>query len=186
MGRNLRERIVLSKEELLMHEKDFIDKRHIERYALARQFVYGNVLDFGCGCGYGSYLLSVNPDVSTVYAYDINDEIIDYARDEFDSDNIVFSSDILVSADIDVMVCLEIAEHIKDKRVLPVWADKLNAKRLIVSYPSKKTTHYNKYHYHDFIESDILDMFNKYRVIKNLDLWHECKVFVMERNRSWM
>ena len=57
------ERIVIDKANIDSIEEDIIIRRGIERYMYVRQFVYGNVLDIACGEGYGSYLMSKNPDV---------------------------------------------------------------------------------------------------------------------------
>jgi len=72
--------IYLSREQLLEIEKRVRIQRHVERYALLRQFAKGVICDAACGCGYGSYLLSTNPDVTSVIGLDCNEDIIDFAN----------------------------------------------------------------------------------------------------------
>ena len=58
-----KQRIYLNRETVDSLEDQILISRHLERYALVRQFLYGKVLDIACGVGYGSYLLAKNPDV---------------------------------------------------------------------------------------------------------------------------
>ena len=52
------ERVYITPKELDEIENRYIITRHVERYAIVRQYCYGDVLDIACGCGYGSKLLS--------------------------------------------------------------------------------------------------------------------------------
>ena len=51
----VRERIYLDRSKLEEFEIDILNRRHIERYAMVRQWLWGKVLDVSCGCGYGTY-----------------------------------------------------------------------------------------------------------------------------------
>jgi hypothetical protein len=66
------ERLYININETEKLERDISIRRSIEKYLMIRQWCYGNVLDFACGCGYGSYLISKNPDVKKVYGIDNN------------------------------------------------------------------------------------------------------------------
>ena len=46
------ERLFIPKSEVEALEGDILRRRHVERYAVARQFVYGRTADIACGCGY--------------------------------------------------------------------------------------------------------------------------------------
>jgi len=115
------ERIYLSGEELEKMERDILNRRHIERYAMVRQWCYGNVLDFACGCGYGANLVSKNPDVSKVYGVDIDQSAVEWANENFFNHKTEFlCQDIKeFEQEIDVLVCLETIEHIKDQNIIP-------------------------------------------------------------------
>ncbi|NKB43956.1 MAG: hypothetical protein GKS03_06710 [Alphaproteobacteria bacterium] len=58
------ERLFIPRDQVETLEKDILLRRHVERYAVARQFVYGTVVDLACGCGYGTHILAKNPDVN--------------------------------------------------------------------------------------------------------------------------
>lgn len=84
------ERIIIDREGIDNIEEDIIIRRGIERYMYVRQFVYGNVLDIACGVGYGSYLMSKNPDVVKITAVDKSEKAIANARESFQKNNIEF------------------------------------------------------------------------------------------------
>ena len=65
------ERLFIPRAETEALEQDILRRRHIERYAVARQFVHGVTVDTACGCGYGTYILSKNPDVTRAYGIDM-------------------------------------------------------------------------------------------------------------------
>ena len=72
------ERSYLTKNELTKIEREMRFRRHLDRYFKIRQFCYGTVIDAACGCGYGSYIISQNPDVQYVLGVDIDPEAIQY------------------------------------------------------------------------------------------------------------
>ena len=74
------ERIYMSHGDLEKIERDILNRRHIERYAMIRQWCHGNILDFACGCGYGANLISKNPDVDIIYGVDIDRSAIEWAK----------------------------------------------------------------------------------------------------------
>jgi len=158
------ERIYLDKEEFMEFENQIRLNEHLRRYAAVRRFCYGNVLDFACGCGYGSYLVAVNPDVTKVTGVDLDADAVDWAKKEFSSDKIEFiSTDVnAVAEKFDTLVCLETIEHLEDLSLVVNLTDRCAIDQLIISFPDKKSTHFNKFHHHDFVIQDILDLFPKY------------------------
>lgn len=58
---------------------NFLFKEALARYVFCKKFAPKNglILDFGCGCGYGTYLLARN---SFAIGVDINREAIEFAR----------------------------------------------------------------------------------------------------------
>ena len=90
---------------------------HLKRYEFARPHcVSKDVLDAGCGVGYGSaYLAEV---ARRVVGVDVSDAAIDYARERYASDNIEFLIGDLLELDLrarfDVICAFEVIEHLRD------------------------------------------------------------------------
>lgn len=172
------ERIYVSSTDLETLERDILNRRHIERYAMIRQWCYGKVLDFACGCGYGANLISKNPDVEKIYGVDIDKSAVTWAKDNFSNHKSEFICQDIheFNQEVDILVCLETIEHIKDQLIIPNLAERLKIKRLFVSYPSKKTTHYNKFHFYDYNTQEICDLFTNYILIDEIELHKEVKI----------
>ena len=153
-------------------------QEHVARYHMIRQWCNGNVVDFASGCGYGSWMISMNPDVNHVYGFDKNLKAIQYAKENYPDKNVSFyQSDHLEFADkfkslniesIHTLVSLETIEHIEDTSTLPAMAEACKAENLIISFPSRKTTHYNPWHCHDFCTNDVVNLFPKYSMIQEI------------------
>jgi len=166
------ERIYLNLEEINKIEKEISIRNHISRYLHIRHLCKGEVLDFGCGCGYGSFIISKNPDVNLVHGIDISKEAIEWANNNFKNKNIIFYNDYEnFDKKIDVLIAFEIIEHIKDVNTIPIFANKTKCNEIIISFPSIKSTHFNKYHYHDFNVQNVVDLFEKnYFLYKKYDV----------------
>jgi SAM-dependent methyltransferase len=156
------ERITLTREAADAVEQDILIRRHIERYAIVRQFVYGRTVDCACGVGYGTHLLAKNADVTRIYGVDADGPSIAHARQEFGGDKIEFvhgDIETVTLPDIDVLVSLETIEHLHDPRVLQDFCRRCGVRELMVSFPAKKTTHYNPHHHWDLSLQDVLEVF---------------------------
>ncbi len=158
---NLVERINVTKEEFLNIERNLLLHEHLRRYGSIRRFCYGDVLDFACGCGYGTHMIAGNPDVDSVLGVDIDDDAIHWAKKEFSHEKIEYKNiDVTTLSDkFDTLVCLETIEHIKDTGLVPKLVEQCSIDNIIVSFPDKKTTHYNPHHLHDFVIQDLVDLF---------------------------
>ncbi len=180
------QRLYISRDQLIKIENQVRLERHIERYALLRQFAKGVVCDAACGCGYGSYLLSTNPDVKKVIGLDFEADAINYANQEYAKDNLEFHvtnlADWVFDTKIDMLISVETIEHIKDTMVLPNFVDRNSINHIILTYPSKKTSHYNPYHYHDFKLQDILDLFSSFTCYRHFNWEYEFDVVFLIRN----
>lgn len=179
-------RLYIGREQLLEIETRARLTRHIERYALIRQFAKGVVCDAACGCGYGSYLLSTNPDVEQVIGLDAGKEAIAFAKQEYPDSKVEFHAANLrtwtSSQPIDMLTSIETIEHIEDPSTLPKFVDRNSINHVILTYPSKKTTHYNPYHYHDFRLQDILDLFDQFTCYRHFNWEYEFDVVFLLRN----
>jgi len=185
------ERIYIDKQDVQDILSDISYQRHIERYGMVRQWCFGNVLDFATGCGYGSWMISHNPDVNKVIGIDIDGSAIAHANENFKDKNVNFilteglnvksHLDEMGIKEIDVLVSMETIEHIKDSSLVPKVADLVKAKNVIVSFPSKKSTHFNPYHLHDFRTQDILDLFTNYVLLEEIVLDKELTILRLIR-----
>jgi len=158
------ERIMISKTQATTVESDIRFHEHLRRYASARRFCYGKVLDFASGCGYGSNILSANPEVEVVVGVDKDEGAINWAKKEFAYEKTEFRCvDIeSVNEKFDTLVSLEAIEHFHDKSLIPRLAQRCSFDNIIISYPNKKSTHFNPHHVHDFNAQDILSMMDQY------------------------
>lgn len=183
MSKNVRERIYLSLSELEKIEIDILNRRHIERYALIRQWLHGYVIDASCGCGYGTYLVSKNPDIKNIVGIDIDQSAIDWANDNFKSEKCNFRKIKIEDFEscADVLVSIETVEHLENPKILNDLAERSGVKEIFISYPSKKTTHYNKHHYRDFIDEEIMRLFPSFKVADIIDLHREVRILKLKK-----
>lgn len=180
----VRERIYINKNELDSIELDILNRRHIERYAMIRQWCYGEVADISCGCGYGTYLVSKNPDVKNIIGVDIDKNAIKWCNKYYKTEKCTFEVNKIenFNSKKDVLICIETIEHLKNPNIINDLAERCNINTIFISYPSKKTTHYNKYHYHDFIDEDLIRIFKNYRIADVIDLHREVRILKFIRN----
>lgn len=158
------ERIMISKEQVVRIEEEIRFHEHLRRYAAVRRFCYGRVLDFASGCGYGSHILSANPDVDIVVGVDKDIEAIKWADKEFHNAKTDFKCvDIEdVCEKFDTLVSLEAIEHFHDRSIIPRLAKRCDVDNVVLSYPNKKSTNFNPFHVHDFNAQSILDLLTDY------------------------
>lgn len=164
------ERIRISRQETEALEHDILIRRHIERYAIVRQFAHGRAVDCACGLGYGTHLLAKNSDISHIYGVDSDSDSIAHARKEFSGERVEFvQGDIatLTLPDIDFLASLETIEHLPDPRCLLAFCQRCNVREIMVSFPTKKTTHYNTFHCWDLTLQDVLEVFGSDFVMIN-------------------
>lgn len=170
METNTKERIHVSKEYIddVLTVLRSID--HVRRYQLIKRYCYGRVLDAACGIGYGSYLLSNNPDITEIIGVDISEVAIMQAKDQFNNPKIKFIQRPIdeINEPCDTMVSLETIEHIKDVDVFVKAVERCNPNILIVSFPDKKSTHFNEFHFHDFKKQDLINLFGGYALVREI------------------
>ena len=77
--------------EMLGRELDMMRHYdHIRRYQLVKRYCFGRVVDAACGVGYGSHLLSDNPDITGIVGVDNNEEALAMADAEYADAKITF------------------------------------------------------------------------------------------------
>lgn len=96
-----------------------IRKDHLERYLFAESQISkgSSVLDAGCGCGYGAYLLSQK--AQNVIALDMFEKAISYAIKNYSNHNIEYLQHDLqwceqtITTPVDYVVLLHVVDQIK-------------------------------------------------------------------------
>lgn len=163
-----KERILLTKDMLRHALNDERHLSHVGRYGAVRRFCYGNVVDVSCGCGYGTHMLSLNPDVRQIIGVDNDLETIQFARKHYRDGGKVqfvhadagrFFDRAIKSNNIDTAVCLETLEHLTYPDELIDRMKAVCVDQVIISYPDKHSTSYNPHHQWDFVDQDIVDFF---------------------------
>jgi 2-polyprenyl-3-methyl-5-hydroxy-6-metoxy-1,4-benzoquinol methylase len=137
---------------------------HVYRYNLAASWLNPDerVLDVACGIGYGSQLISEKLAVDYIGADKIepDKQFADLGR---------FYSGVNLDEwephfEWDVSICFETLEHVANPKHLASQVAK--AKRLIiVSVPTRPTTHFNPFHLHDFTVDDVLALFEGHELL---------------------
>lgn len=109
--------------------------RHINRYLSAVELLgeASDVLDFGCGSGYGTALLANY--YTKVTGYDHDSAIIQTARKTYKTEGVTFTDE-LPSFQYDVVFCMEVFEHVP-REDAPALLDQLHclAETVIISTP---------------------------------------------------
>lgn len=95
-------------------------EEHLARYYFARKFAEGkNVLELGCGTGYGARLLADN--AHKVLACDMNQKSLDFANKNYSAPNLEFFKMDVTSTfpekSFDVVISFEVFEHIYPDQV---------------------------------------------------------------------
>jgi SAM-dependent methyltransferase len=143
---------------------------HKERYIWASERLTksDDVLDAGCGVGYGSALLAER--ASSVYAIDISEDAIAYANKYWAKPNISHAVEDLCffavasSRRYDAIVAFEVVEHLIEPRLFLMRAfDALKSGgRIFVSVPNEKviphTVSLNPFHLKHYTAKEIRDL----------------------------
>lgn len=180
------ERIYITKYELDEYEKKMRVQKHLDRYFLIRQFCYGVVIDCACGVGYGSHIIQTNQDVKKVYGLDISQKAIEHANTEFNTEKTEFLCQDMNTFNTlaDVLVSIETIEHIKNPIKLAHLAERTQVKDIIVSFPTKKSTHFNPYHLFDLYADDLKKIFENYRHINTISIGQEVDIMFFTRRHD--
>lgn len=154
---------------------------HLARYLFASQLVKNKiVLDAGCGSGYGSFILAKYGKTKKVYAIDISQESIDYARYKYFNKNIRFQIDdieklyTIKKKSIDITVSFEVIEHIKNQEKFLNQIKRVLKKDglFIVSTPNKYTyPDGNSFHTKELYPEEFFQLLKK--SFKNVSFYHQ-------------
>lgn len=118
---------------------------HVSRYRLAERYIRGReILDMGCGAGYGSYLMS--GAARGVTGVDLSEEAVAYAAGHYQVPNLRYGTADVTSlpyrdGTFEAIVSFEVIEHIPEPERQVVEAKRVLADDglFIVSTPDKHT-----------------------------------------------
>ena len=139
-----------------------IEQKHKDRYRFASQFCSNkNVLDASCGCGYGSFFLSLV--AKKVLGIDVSEEAIEFANKYWNNSNTTYKAFNLGNSSyeelgkFDVVITFETIEHLKDsiEETFKKFTKVLNKDGiLILSHPENESKPGGRFHYHFNIKGE--------------------------------
>ncbi len=148
--------------------------QNLANYNFAVPYVLSkNVLDLGCGGGYGANLVK-RMGASYVLGVDLSPEAIEYAKAHYhDNDSEFMVMDVGALAlykPFDVVCAFEVIEHVRDFRRLLSEVRRLLEPngRFLLSTPNKKFSSpysrrpINKFHIIEFYPSELLNVLREY------------------------
>ena len=161
------------KERFLPHINDGqIRYEHLHRYSFAQQFVgKKDVLELGCGEGYGTYSLSKS--ANSIIGIDIDEKTIHHAQKKYINDNLEFQIGSVTelpefNKKFDVIICFEVIEHIEEHtKLLKSIKNLLNPSGiLLISTPntdvySKNKSSKNPHHVKELSLDELNKLFKK-------------------------
>ena len=109
-------------------------------------------------------MLSNNPEITETVGVDQEEQSIAWARKHYATDRCRFEqSDVLaMKGGFDVLVSLETIEHFADDSVYHQACEKYGVSQLVLSYPSKKSTHFNPFHVRDLNRQAVCSSFRDF------------------------
>jgi len=154
---------IISKDEMAASDRQLARQMTVLRYKMARALCFGHVVDAACDAGYGSWFISLNPDVTRVTGVDADHSALATAAMIYGDARVEFKYGDLnsdgpfqhVTDQVDVLVTAETLEHLENPAAFLRKATERGFRRIIATFPSFKTTHFNPHHLHDLKISDI-------------------------------
>jgi len=172
---NTGERIILEKETPLMIARHFCSYRFVKEYVRNKQ-----LLDIGCGEGYGTYYLA--SFAKEIVGIDYDKAIIDYAKKKYQRDNLTFyATDVKDLANFDnrfdVICSFQTIEHIRNVKLFLENIKNILSDNgiFICSTPNKldasphSDTPLNKFHIKEYFLDEFKELLKSH--FKEIDLF---------------
>jgi SAM-dependent methyltransferase len=123
-----------------------IRRDHVARYEWAARLVEpgASVLDYGCGIGYGSSILSAS--AGKVYGLDVDAETLEFARNTWARENVEFRAPGALPG-VGIATAFEVIEHIADP-ALVLLAIREASPVLLASVPNERVFPWNNTPFH--------------------------------------
>ena len=191
---------VIEKEYMQCRSEYFIYMCHVATYNFVIPYVKGkNILEFGCGSGYGSHILADH--CQHITAVDISSESILYAQDNYKSENLVFKQISNIENhplefdddSFDVIISFQVIEHLSNDKAYINQLHRVlkeNGKIIIVT-PNKTYRLYsfqkpwNMYHIKEYNMKELSNTIsNKFKIIDSLYMSARKDLIKMEINRT--
>ncbi|MCA9444966.1 MAG: class I SAM-dependent methyltransferase [Candidatus Omnitrophica bacterium] len=169
-----------SKEQLIPgHDSDYWLEFHLTFYRFAEQLCGGQVLDIGCGYGYGSNHLARIADHVT--GIDYHTPAIDFAKEKYQRDNLTFlqhdANKPLPFEDdtFDLIVSSEVLEHIANQEALIQEVKRVGKKGKFVIFKTPQSVDGaeddNPHHHHTFTYEEFEKLFKENFTKANVFFW---------------
>jgi len=157
-----KDRSLRSGERQVHTSLDGIEKWHKWRYEQTLLHIKGKlVLDAGCGCGYGTHMMSA--EASHVDGIDDSAEAIEFAMQAYRACNINYYCDSFLNMAMcgyDVIVAFEFIEHVEDTDAVFEKFVEIGPDKIILSVPHITTPiGGNKFHYRHYGMDEIVTRF---------------------------
>ena len=112
-----------------------ISPHHLNRYFFAASLLnyQTRVIDVGCGCGYGTWILW--SATGQAAGLDISQDAINWANHFYKGPQYVLANASKITAEADAAVIFELIEHIEDPLAV---LKKLDVKQIIASVPNEE------------------------------------------------
>lgn len=127
---------------------------YLEKHCLIAQ----NILDYGCGSGYGVKILSKCAE--NILGVDNNVQILKYANQIFGGSNIKYSIENIESERFDIITCIEMIEHIsfeEGHKLLNKFYNLLEEEGILfISTPRKP--YGNPYHIYEYVYDELIEI----------------------------
>ena len=172
--------VYISMERLYYKLGDKLDEkvlRHLRRYHFAKQSIIdkpGKVIDFGCGSGYGSKLISEIPNTS-VWSYDISKEALKFFKENNAASNIFIQENKNELKNADYVLLIDMIEHIEAEELEKELGELIKNNPTAVFFISTPLNDYvgksstNPYHINCFTKETFHKFLDKH--FKKHELW---------------
>lgn len=148
-------------------------QRTLKAYTLIADKIFGDVLEIGCGEGYGLDFIAKNANSLTVI--DKSKSVLDKIKNKHPKINILHQKipplSNLKDNSFDIVISFQVIEHIKDANLFIKEIHRVlkpNGKAYITTPNSKKTIARNPWHYKEYNQTEINNLvkssFVNYRI----------------------
>jgi len=144
--------------------------RHLRRYEFCGKRIRGKnplILDFGCGSGYGSKLISTMFPSSSIVGHDISDDALKFANENNAAPNIRYTKE-NGSSNNNYVLMLDMVEHLTQEQLDQTMDTLLKDNPKSTFFISTPLNDWdgqsptNQYHINCFQKKRFMDFLNKY------------------------